>query len=137
MVTTPTLDRMNRSPTKESEYLENGARVRLTKLGEIRNPKANSRIGTVVGRTQSAGRYYVRLDGNRVPTILHRTYIQPVTEPTILAGLTHLGDAQSNLAGQVYSDYRAEHSARLKTRDGDEAIQRDPREVHQARRRTK
>jgi hypothetical protein len=50
-----------------------GARVRLNELGKTKT-RMKSDCGTVVSRTKGSG-FYVLMDGNKTPTILHRTYI--------------------------------------------------------------
>lgn len=50
-----------------------GARVRLNDIGKTKTRMKSDR-GTVVSRTKGSG-FYVLMDGNKTPTILHRTYI--------------------------------------------------------------
>ena len=50
-----------------------GARVRLNEFGKTKTRMKSDR-GTVVSRTKGNG-FYVLMDGNKTPTILHRTYI--------------------------------------------------------------
>lgn len=50
-----------------------GARVCLNDLGKTKTRMKSDR-GTVVSRTKGNG-FYVLMDGNKTPTILHRTYI--------------------------------------------------------------
>lgn len=50
-----------------------GARVCLTDLGRSKTRLKSDR-GKVLSRTKGNG-FYVLMDGNKTPTILHRTYI--------------------------------------------------------------
>ncbi|WP_152539780.1 hypothetical protein [Afipia sp. P52-10] len=53
--------------------------MRLSSLGEERSKKTISKTGVIVGKTRGAG-YYVLLDGNVTKSILHCTYIEPVSD---------------------------------------------------------
>ena len=50
-----------------------GARVCLNELGRTKTRLKSDR-GTVLSRTKGSG-FYVLMDGNKTPTILHRSYI--------------------------------------------------------------
>jgi hypothetical protein len=54
-------------------HISIGARVCLNDLGKTKTRMKSDR-GTVVSRTKGNG-FYVLMDGNKTPTILHRTYI--------------------------------------------------------------
>ena len=51
-----------------------GARVCLNELGKTKTRMKSDR-GMVLSRTKGNG-FYVLMDGNKTPTILHRTYIE-------------------------------------------------------------
>jgi hypothetical protein len=56
-----------------------GERVRLSEVGKSRAPRVRTQTGTVVKipRTKSGGRSVeVLFDGNKLPTRVHRTYIE-------------------------------------------------------------
>jgi len=60
-------------------YLNTGDRVRLTELGISRCPRIKVRTGSIVALPRyGSGSATVRVlfDGNRVPTTLHRSYLE-------------------------------------------------------------
>ncbi len=61
--------------------LSPGDRVRLTRLGELRNPRKSSRVGTVLAhRTHKSGAASVAIlfDGTKNPSRMHRTYVERI-----------------------------------------------------------
>jgi hypothetical protein len=57
--------------------LKRGKRVRLSTLGKQRSPKVKVHTGILVGMSRRGGAVLVLMDGNRTPTTLHRSYIEP------------------------------------------------------------
>ena len=55
-----------------------GARVKLSKLGEVRNPRLKSTKGTIVGGSQYKSSLRILLDGRKMPLSLRRDYIELV-----------------------------------------------------------
>jgi hypothetical protein len=62
--------------TSETD-LRIGDRVQLSELGKSRYAKARSMKGTVVKFPRGGRTVEVLLDGNKLPTRLHRSYVQP------------------------------------------------------------
>jgi hypothetical protein len=57
--------------------LEMGDRVRLTELGVSRSPKIRIRTGVVVAFPKpGSASLNVLFDGNKRPTMIHRSYIE-------------------------------------------------------------
>jgi len=57
-----------------------GDRVRLSELGKARCPKVQRDVGRVVGvpePTNGGGTIRVHFDGNKRPTAVHQSYIEP------------------------------------------------------------
>ena len=56
-----------------------GERVQLSKLGRSRSMKMKSHVGTIVSIVGGTGRgrIYVLIDGNKEPSALHHSYIEP------------------------------------------------------------
>jgi hypothetical protein len=64
--------------------LRTGDRVRLNQLGERRNPRKSSKVGTILApklHKSGTASIVILFDGMKVPCRLHRTYIEPVPHP--------------------------------------------------------
>jgi hypothetical protein len=58
-----------------------GDRVRLSTLGEMRNPRKWTKVGTVVSvklHKSGPGSVLVLFDGRKEPSRLHRTYVERI-----------------------------------------------------------
>ena len=64
---------------KPPHQFQIGDRVQLSKLGGSRSMKMKSHVGTVVSIRGRRGRgsVYVLIDGNKEPSALHHSYIEP------------------------------------------------------------
>lgn len=61
--------------------LNPGDRVQLTQLGELRNPRKSSRVGTVLPRTEhksGPASVVILFDGMKEPCRLHKTYVERI-----------------------------------------------------------
>lgn len=63
---------------REKPQFSIGARVRLSKLGEARNPRLKFTEGTIVGGSRYKSSLRVVLDGRKTPLSLHRDYVEPI-----------------------------------------------------------
>lgn len=62
-----------------------GDRVQLSALGKKRSPRMRVQTGKVVGLPKcksGGGTIDVLLDGNRLPTRIHRSYLEPESATT-------------------------------------------------------
>ena len=59
------------------EELKPGARVRLSALGKQRCPKMTRQTGVIVAKVDQSDALRVLMDGNKDPSTLHRSYIEP------------------------------------------------------------
>jgi hypothetical protein len=59
------------------EWLQPGTRVRLSALGRKRCPKMTRQTGVVVALLDRSDAVRVLMDGNKDPSTLHRSYIEP------------------------------------------------------------
>jgi hypothetical protein len=57
--------------------LQVGDRVQMSALGSKRSPVLAKKIGTITGVRRDSRTIFVRFDGNRTSTTLHRDYIEP------------------------------------------------------------
>ncbi len=58
-----------------------GDRVQLTELGELRNPRKSSKVGTLLAHKphkSGTASVVILFDGLKEPCRLHKTYIQPI-----------------------------------------------------------
>ena len=58
--------------------LQVGERVKMSALGSERSPLLASKVGTITGVRRDSRTVFVRFDGNRTTTTLHRDYIEPI-----------------------------------------------------------
>jgi hypothetical protein len=61
--------------------LRPGDRVQLTPLGELRNPRKSSRVGTVLAHQphkSGAASVAILFDGTKKPSRMHRTYLEQI-----------------------------------------------------------
>jgi hypothetical protein len=61
-----------------------GDRVRLSILGEIRNPRKSTKVGTVVSvklHKSGPNSVLVLFDGRKEPSRLHWTYVERINRP--------------------------------------------------------
>ena len=57
--------------------LKPGERVRLSALGRERSPRIKNLTGIILAKTRRRDVVYVLLDGNKRPSTLHKSYIEP------------------------------------------------------------
>ena len=57
-----------------------GDRVKMSALGSVRSPLLVRKVGTIVGRRRHSSAIFVRFDGNKTATMLHRDYVEPIEE---------------------------------------------------------
>ena len=57
--------------------LKPGERVRLSALGRERSPRIKNHTGIILAKTRRRDVVYVLLDGNKRPSTLHKSYIEP------------------------------------------------------------
>jgi hypothetical protein len=70
-----------RMPDIPMPDLKSGERLRLNKLGRIRNPRMGTGLCTVVtvsAERMSQNSVVVRFDGNVCATRIHRSYLEPI-----------------------------------------------------------
>ena len=77
------MDMKKQSPDFELAplHFRPGARVRLSKLGEMRNPRKSVKVGRVVsvsGHKSGSASVLVQFDGLKEPTRLHWTYVEHI-----------------------------------------------------------
>ena len=65
-------------PNFKRVALQVGDRVKMSALGSERSPLLAKKVGTVSGVRRDSRTIFVRFDGNRTPTTLHRDYIEPL-----------------------------------------------------------
>jgi hypothetical protein len=65
-------------PNFKRVALQVGDRVKMSALGSKRSPVLAKKIGTITGVRRDSRTIFVRFDGNRTPTTLHRDYIEPL-----------------------------------------------------------
>ena len=61
----------------DAKELKPGTRVRLSALGRERCPKMTRQTGVVVAKLDRSDAVRVLMDGNKDPSTLHRSYIEP------------------------------------------------------------
>jgi len=64
--------------TRDKVEITIGVRVKLSPLGAVRCPRLADREGVVVGGGRYPSTARVIFDGFKVPTSLHRDYVEPV-----------------------------------------------------------
>ena len=52
----------------------------MSALGSVRSPLLVRKVGTIVGRRRHSSAIFVRFDGNKTATMLHRDYVEPIEE---------------------------------------------------------
>jgi hypothetical protein len=62
----------------EIGYFKVGDRFRMSTLGAQRCPRLSNKVGTVTSIIENSQTVCVRFDGNKMPTSLHRNYIEPL-----------------------------------------------------------
>jgi hypothetical protein len=65
-------------PNSKRVALWAGDRVKMSALGSARSPLLAKKVGTVTGVRRDSRTIFVRFDGNRTSTTLHRDYIEPI-----------------------------------------------------------
>jgi hypothetical protein len=65
-------------PDPERVSLKVGDRVKMSALGSERSPVLAKKVGTITGVRRDSRTIFVRFDGNRTATTLHRDYIEPI-----------------------------------------------------------
>lgn len=63
--------------------LRPGDRVQLTRLGELRNPRKSSGVGTVLAHKlhkSGAASVAILFDGTKKPSRMHRTYVERIEQ---------------------------------------------------------
>jgi hypothetical protein len=65
-------------PNFKRVALQVGDRVKMSALGSKRSPVLAKKVGTITGVRRDSRAIFVRFDGNRTPTTLHRDYIEPL-----------------------------------------------------------
>jgi hypothetical protein len=55
-----------------------GDRIKMSALGSERSPLLARKFGTITGVRRDSRTIFVRFDGNRTTTTLHRDYIEPI-----------------------------------------------------------
>ena len=71
---------MKRPRERQSIGFRVGDRVRLSEFGKTRCPKVQRDVGRVVAvpePTKGGARIRVHFDGNKMPTTVHQSYIEP------------------------------------------------------------
>ena len=58
--------------------LEVGDRVKMSALGSERSPLLVRKVGTITGLRRHSSTIFVRFDGNKRATTLHRDYVEPI-----------------------------------------------------------
>jgi hypothetical protein len=65
-------------PNFKRVALQVGDRVKMSALGSERSPVLAKKFGTITGVRRDSRTIFVRFDGNRTSTTLHRDYIEPL-----------------------------------------------------------
>jgi hypothetical protein len=61
-----------------------GDRIRLSKLGELRNPRKRAKVGTIISQRENKpgpSSVLVLFDGQTQPLRLHHSYIERIEDP--------------------------------------------------------
>ena len=64
--------------SSDRRKLQVGDRIKMSGLGSERSPVLAIKVGTVTGIRSDSRTIFVRFDGNRTTTTLHRDYIEPI-----------------------------------------------------------
>jgi hypothetical protein len=65
-------------PFADPTTFEVGDRIKLSELGKSRSSKATTEYGVVAGIPRGGRSVRVLFDGNKEPTQLHTSYIEPM-----------------------------------------------------------
>jgi hypothetical protein len=66
-----------RSDRRQASRIFIGARIKMSKLGRLRNRHFAEKVGTVVGSGRLNSSFRVLFDGRKTPITLHEDYIEP------------------------------------------------------------
>jgi hypothetical protein len=66
-----------RSDGRQASRILIGARIKMSKLGGLRNRHFAEKAGTVVGSGRLNSSFRVLFDGRKTPITLHEDYIEP------------------------------------------------------------
>ena len=65
------------SDGRQASRISIGVRVKMSKLGRLRNRHFAKKIGTIVGSGRLNSSFRVLFDGRKTPITLHEDYIEP------------------------------------------------------------
>jgi hypothetical protein len=66
-----------RSDGRQASRIFIGARIKMSKLGRLRNRHFAEKAGTVVGGGRLNSSFRILFDGRKTPITLHEDYIEP------------------------------------------------------------
>jgi hypothetical protein len=66
-----------RSDGRQASRIFIGARIKMSKLGRLRNRHFAEKVGMVVGSGRLNSSFRVLFDGRKTPITLHEDYIEP------------------------------------------------------------
>jgi ribosomal protein L21E len=65
-------------PDPERVSFKVGDRVKMSALGSDRSPQLSGKVGTVIGVRRNSSSVFIRFDGNKTPTTIHRDYVDRI-----------------------------------------------------------